>query len=362
MIFTTAWFLLAVFGVSALLTAVTYAVILRLRIIDVPNDRSSHNLPTPKGGGFALALVIGACLIGSASPPLIVLGASGLVISVVGLIDDIRGLGAMPRFLTQLGAAGAVLAFPLVAYQETTGALVAGIAAALALLAMVWITNLYNFMDGTDGIAAMQAILLGAGFFLLDSLGLYPGKLAWLAMVIASAAAGFMLFNFPPARLFMGDTGSAFLGFVIAGGMVLDASQAPLALWLWLILLAGFTCDATVTLLSRIIQGLPFYQAHRSHLYQLFCAWREQKACANGLPAESARALAHRAWMLLFASVFCLFQMPIAALVAMGLISGILGVAVVYGALCALCVYWRAVLAAASTSSGGYSARKKQSL
>ena len=333
---------MTVFGLSALLTGVTYIVIRRLRIVDVPNARSSHNLPTPKGGGIALALVVCACLLTSASPALIILGAAGLVLSLVGLADDVRGLRALPRFLTQLGAAGATLAFPLAAQQMASGTLVTGLTAVTALLAVVWLTNLYNFVDGIDGIAALQAILLGAGLHLLDNFGLYPGELAWLALVIACAAAGFLLFNFPPAQLFMGDTGSAFLGFVIAGAMALDASMAPASLWLWLILLAGFTCDATVTLISRVLQGKPFYQAHRSHVYQLFCKWYEQRLLADGQGAEAARCRAHRAWLLLFGLVFCLFQLPVALLIAAEMLPGFAGFVIVYGILCTLCVYARA--------------------
>ncbi|MFA5632406.1 MAG: glycosyltransferase family 4 protein [Porticoccaceae bacterium] len=336
------WFFIVVFALSALLTGVTYVVIRRLRIVDVPNARSSHNLPTPKGGGVALALVVCTCLFVSSSPALLVLGAAGLILSLVGLVDDVRGLDPLPRFLTQLGVAVAALAFPLAALQATSGVLITGFAAVTALLTVVWLTNLYNFIDGIDGIAALQTILLGAGLYLLDSLGLYPGELAWLALVIACAAAGFMLFNFPPARIFMGDTGSAFVGFVIAGAMMLDASLAPEVLWLWLILLAGFTCDATVTLISRIVQGKPFHQAHRSHVYQLFCSWREQALREQGVAAETARTVAHRTWLLLFGLVFCLFQMPVALLVAAEMLPGIAGFIIVYGTLSALCVYARA--------------------
>lgn len=334
------WLYPAVFVLTVFLTAMTLRTVRRLRIVDIPNARSSHNLPTPKGGGIAFALVISACLIVSGSPDspvLTVLGMSGLLVAIVGLVDDVQGLSALTRFTVQLAAAGWF--FPLLPLGFNQGfnldqpGLLGAALAALALVSLLWVTNLYNFMDGIDGIAALQAILLGAGIHLVHTLGLYPGQLAWLALLIGCAAAGFMVFNFPPARLFMGDTGSAFLGFVIAGAAIVDSYTSPEVLWLWLLLLAGFVCDATATLLCRVFQGKPFHQAHRSHVYQLFVRRHEESLLAKGASVEAARHKAHRRYLLLFTLVFCMFQLPAALLVATGSVPGIAGTTLVYGIL-----------------------------
>jgi Fuc2NAc and GlcNAc transferase len=137
---------------------------------------------------------------------------------------------------------------------------------ALAALGIVWLTNLYNFMDGIDGIAAAEAVVVGMGGALLVA-GRSP-PLALVSVVVAAAAAGFLVWNWPPARLFMGDVGSGFLGFVF-GGLALGSERAhALPAVLWLVLLGPFFLDATVTLVRRVARGERWYAAHRSHAYQ----------------------------------------------------------------------------------------------
>ena len=332
------WLFAAVFAATAALTACALAASRRLHIIDIPNARSSHNRPTPKGGGIAMALVISLALLAAGIPSLSVLGVAGFALAILGLIDDIRELRALPRFIAQLLAAAGTLVLPLLAIDAHTGAAGLITLGACALLAMLWLTNLYNFMDGIDGIAALQAMLLGAGIYLLHGLGLYPGELAWIALLIGCAAAGFMLFNFPPARFFMGDAGSAFLGFVFAGTMFIEASAAPGTLWLWLILLAGFVSDATTTLVCRVARGKPFHQAHRTHVYQLATGYREASLRDRGIAPESARRRAHRTYLLCFALVFCFFQLPASLLIARGIVPPLAGVAGVYLVLVVLCL------------------------
>ncbi|RME34462.1 MAG: glycosyl transferase family 4, partial [Gammaproteobacteria bacterium] len=134
-------------------------------------------------------------------------------------------------------------------------------------LGIVWMTNLYNFMDGTDGLAAAQAVTAaGTGGLLLMQHGALPAGLYSLA--IAAAAAGFLVFNRPPARIFMGDVGSYFLGFTLAVLAVAGERTGQLSLWCSLTLLAWFLTDATLTLLMRIARGDPWHQAHREHAYQ----------------------------------------------------------------------------------------------
>ena len=320
-------------GLTALLlSAGLLRVLIRRQIHDIPNHRSSHTAPTPKGGGLAIVLALaGWCgwAAWQGSPanalPLATLGAATLLLSLVGLADDIVELSARLRLLVQLVLALCVVAVAARAPSPGVGSITAVALSAAGLLILLWSTNLYNFMDGIDGIAALQGILCGLGIFVMALLDLYPGNLAVTGLPLALACLAFAAFNFPPARMFMGDTGSAALGFFIAGVAVLDYPAAPDALWLWLILLAGFAADATATLLVRARRGESLTQAHRSHVYQLYSGAVQQRLLAAGESPAIARARAHRRCLGMLALVFCTWQAPIAALVGADALPGAAG-------------------------------------
>jgi Fuc2NAc and GlcNAc transferase len=267
-------------GLAALLT---WAIADRVRVyaidralLDVPNHRSSHSAPTPRGGGIAIVLVTiaGTLLAGAAgwlsSALVAALCGGGALVALVGWIDDRRGLPAPVRALVHVVAAcwalawlGGMPTFRLGAQLITLGW--AGNLA--ALVGIVWMTNLYNFMDGIDGLAGGEAaIVCGfAGVLIAASGQLGLALVAWL---LAASSAGFLALNWAPARLFMGDVGSGFLGFAIAVLAVASENAHALTALGWLTLSAVFIVDATATLVRRALHGERWYAAHRRHAYQ----------------------------------------------------------------------------------------------
>lgn len=274
--------------------ALTWVAVSRLRaaaprwgFIDVPNQRSSHHAPTPRGGGLAFAIAaplvtITASLVGGI--PLIQgwnsLVAGGAIVAAVGLADDRWGLPVRVRFGGYLGAA-ALLAFGgdqlhELQWQGGPSVSLGWLALPVTLLWVVGLTNAYNFMDGIDGIAAAQGVV-ATGTAALIALLQQDLGLALVAAVLAGGIFGFLLHNWPPAKIFMGDVGSAFLGYTLSGLAVLTGaetgSSVPFALWL--ILLAPFLFDTSLTLAVRVARGERWYEAHRQHLYQRLvrCGW-----------------------------------------------------------------------------------------
>jgi Fuc2NAc and GlcNAc transferase len=244
-------------------------------LIDVPNERSSHSVPTPKGGGIAIAVVVltGLVLLAVLGPvgaaPALALGGGGALVAAVGWLDDHYGLSAGVRLAVHVAAAAWAVAWlrgmPDLTLGETTMHL--GLAGTLlAVTGVVWATNLYNFMDGIDGLAATEAVVVGAAGWLLLASRATP--LALVALLVAAAAAGFLVWNWPPARLFMGDVGSGFLGFMFGGLAVATENARALPALLWLVLLGPFFIDATITLLRRMARGDRWHAAHRTHAYQ----------------------------------------------------------------------------------------------
>ncbi len=258
----------------------------RLGLVAVPNARSSHQRPTPHGGGLGLVLAgtlaggwlawqSGMTLLGE----VLVLAA---VLALVGLRDDLHPMPARVRFAVQaavctgllglLGLAGAPLFLLLT-----------------ALLAGLWWVNLFNFMDGIDGLAAAQALFMLAAAALLCAWG-HPERLPqplWVMMpCLAAAAAGFLLINWPPAKIFMGDVGSTWIAFMIFALALLSILAGWLHAFTWLILGCGFIVDASVTLGVRILTGQRWTEAHRSHAYQrLARRWQSHGRVTLGMAA-----------------------------------------------------------------------------
>ena len=243
---------------AAAATALVRSAAVRLGLLAEPNRRSSHATPTPTAGGLGFIVPVVAFLILSIDdyPPALVFATAGVAIALVGFLDDVKDLRRDVRLVAHLAIAAGCVALltdePLVV-------------AAVLVLGLAWWINLYNFMDGIDGIAASQSVIYAVGVLVIGE----PGQSAAMAWVLLAATVGFLCFNWAPARIFMGDTGSGFLGVV----------TGALALWLWqsgelpavasLILLVGFWFDASYTLGVRIVTGQAFADAHRSHLYQI---------------------------------------------------------------------------------------------
>jgi Fuc2NAc and GlcNAc transferase len=238
----------------------------RARLLDVPNARSSHQVPTPRGAGAVIVLVVAAAM-GWASDAGLFHGAAvalaALIVAVVSAVDDVRPLPSWLRLLVHLTCA---VASVIAIARGGTGTWTL-LAIALGVVWMVGLTNAYNFMDGIDGISGVQAIVAGVTIT-VASLHVGLAGLAVAGVAIASSSAGFLLHNWPPARVFMGDVGSAFLGFSFAAialeiGTVSLAAGIAVMLSLW-----PFVFDTAVTLLRRIVRRENIFASHRSHLYQ----------------------------------------------------------------------------------------------
>jgi glycosyltransferase WbpL len=264
----------AAFLASALLSGLARRYALASSLLDVPNERSSHTVPTPRGGGLAIVAVVlaGVALLAlnhRVEARLAVALGGGAVVGAVGWLDDRRGLAAGVRLLAHAAAAvwAVVWLGGMPSLTIGVGSVNLGWAGALlAVLALLWATNLYNFMDGIDGLAASEAVTVGlAGAILLARADL---SLSLVALLLACAAAGFLVWNWPPAQIFMGDVGSGFLGFAFGTLAVASENAEALPAFVWLILLGAFFADATVTVVRRMARGERWYRAHRSHAYQ----------------------------------------------------------------------------------------------
>jgi UDP-N-acetylmuramyl pentapeptide phosphotransferase/UDP-N-acetylglucosamine-1-phosphate transferase len=246
--------------VSALVTLPFIVWMLRAQDrlpLDVPNQRSLHVRAVPRSGGMAMmaGIFIGFALM--QTPLVIVLPAAVLV--AFSHFDDASGLPILLRFGVQL-AASAAFAYGALPTLELP-------ALALILIGMLWMTNLYNFMDGSDGLAGGMTVL---GFSFLGAGAWMSGDVALLAdcAIVAAAAAAFLLFNFPPARLFMGDAGSIPIGFLAAALSLAGWRDGDWPAWFPAVVFAPFIVDATLTLAKRLISGERIWDAHNKHYYQ----------------------------------------------------------------------------------------------
>lgn len=248
----------------------------RLGMIDRPNERSSHTIPTPRGGGLAIVAVsLSLCLLlwqQGLLPPAFAMAVvgGGAAVALIGFWDDRRHVPAARRLLVHGGAALWAIywldGLPAIDVGRETIVLPAW-GAVLAVFFLVWLVNLYNFMDGIDGLAGVEAVtvFLGAAA-ILHAVG--TGADLSLLFAFAGAVVGFLRWNWPPAKIFMGDAGSGFLGFVLGICALYWPMHSRMSLWSWVILLGVFLVDATVTLLVRAFRGERLHMAHRSHAYQ----------------------------------------------------------------------------------------------
>ena len=259
--------------------------------MDHPNARSLHATPTPRIGGLGIMAGVAVASVWLADAALLPVMLGAFALAGLSLADDVRGLPVRVRFLAHfVAAAGCLLALGVSGWMLLFGTLM-----------LVWMTNLYNFMDGADGLAGGMAAIGFGALALAAWLGHAPGLAAFCA-AIAAAALAFLRFNFPPARVFMGDAGSIPLGFLAAALGMLGARQG---LWPWLfplLVFSPFIVDASVTLIRRGLRGEKIWQAHRSHYYQRVV-----------LLGASHRQLAWAAYALMLASAalaFLVLRLP----------------------------------------------------
>ena len=309
---------------SAILTRQLVSYSHRFSKMDIPNERSSHITPTPRGGGiaFVAASLIGFLLLllnnALNGTELLALCCAGSIVAIAGHLDDRQKIsGATVRlFLHAISAiilvVGVGIPSELALFDRTVNTGIVG--SILGVVYLVWLLNLFNFMDGTDGIAASEAIfVLLAGAFLSYHV-LSDANHSAAAVVLAASTFGFILYNWSPAKIFMGDVGSGYLGIVIGGLSLIAAKQDPLLLWVWIILLAVFVSDATVTLIRRLLRKQKPHVAHRSHAYQHL----------------AIRLNSHAKVALLVLAVNIAWLLPIAFLVADKQLAGTTGVIIAY--------------------------------
>ena len=274
------WIALGATACSAVLTAMACRLLRRVGAMAEPNARSSHERSVPTGVGIAFvaaasaAWLLAAAINGRAAGDR-ELAVAGLAIAILGLADDRHPLPALPRLAVQLCAAAWVAwtaCSPAVA--EPSWALIA--LASMATLAVAWSTNLFNFMDGTDGLAALQGLCIASGGAWLIA---RSGKDPAVPAAIAGALVGFLPWNLPRARAFMGDAGSTWLGFTLAALALRDSVEHPGHLPAWLLLAMPFVVDATTCLVTRVLRGRNPARAHRSHAYQILARrWKSHGA------------------------------------------------------------------------------------
>jgi len=245
-------------------------------VLDVPNARSSHTVPTPRGGGLVLVLVtlIGT-LVGVTAgvvawrPAVLWVGAAALAVAAVSWVEDLHRVPLGVRLAVQAAAAVATLAavgsLRLVAIPLLGVVHLGPVGAVLEFIWIVGLANAFNFMDGIDGIAGGQALVAAVGWMLLAASG---SPLQWIAMMLAAGSLGFLFFNWAPAKLFMGDVGAVFLGFTLAVLPLMAARSEPRNAFAGVLLVWPFLFDTAFTLVRRLAKGENVLASHRSHLYQ----------------------------------------------------------------------------------------------
>lgn len=312
-----------VFIATLWLTGRLYRYAVTRKLFDVPNARSSHQVATPRGGGMAIVAttIVGFVAAGSLHvlmwPVVLGLVGGGALVGAIGFVDDHRPLAWRWRMLGHIVAGAWVLAWlgglPPIPILGTVADL-GWPGHVLALLYLVWLINLTNFMDGIDGIAATEAVTVALGGVLLYFL-VAPAEPEWIApLILMAASLGFLAWNWPPAKIFMGDAGSGFLGLMLGALSLQAARTAPALLWGWIILLAVFIVDASITLIRRAIRGERLYEAHRTHAYQ-----HTARRVGAHRPVTVTVAVINLAWLL-----------PLAALVAQGSLRDVGGVLLAY--------------------------------
>ena len=315
---------LVLFLVSAFITRQLVVNSHRFSKMDIPNERSSHLTPTPRGGGIAFVAtsIAGFLLLLLNSEldraDLLALCCAGAIAAIAGHLDDRQKIsGATIRL--GFHALGAIIlivgiGFPsqISLFDRTVDTGVIG--SIFGVLYLVWLLNLFNFMDGTDGIAASEAIFVCVAGAILNFHVLSDINFSAAAIILTSCTFGFLLYNWSPAKIFMGDVGSGYLGIVIGGLSLIAANQDPELLWVWIILLAVFVSDATVTLIRRLLRKQKPHVAHRSHAYQHLAIHFNSHAKVS----------------LLVLAVNIVWLLPIAFLVADKQLAGTTGVIIAY--------------------------------
>ena len=323
--------LIAAFLLSAVGVGIVRSYALTHQVVDLPNDRSSHVEPTPRGGGLAIIVAFfaaSAALLAWTMPTTleivgaVVIAATAAAVAWVGWLDDRRSLSPAWRSAAHFSAALICIGYfgvpdiPLGPWMIDLG----WAGWPLAAIAMVWCLNFFNFMDGIDGIAGVEAVTVAVGAWVVLELAV-PGyhALSSYLPLLAASALGFLVWNWSPAKIFMGDAASGFLGFLLAQFALVTSGVGEMvgvSVWCWLILLGVFFTDATVTLTLRALAREKLSRAHCRHAYQRL-ARTLQKSEGVVLSRSMARANAHRAVSIATALINLFWLTPLAAVAAL---------------------------------------------
>lgn len=321
------------FVLSFVLTYLMRMYAFKKNIIDNPNERSSHTMPTPRGGGVAVVIsyllsLAGLVYLGYLTPSIgIIVIVAGFIIALLGFLDDHGHINALVRlaihFLVAIGVVVALGGFTEVTiFNDLKLGFIANI---IAVLFLVWLLNLYNFMDGINGIASIEAITSVLSMALIYWV-LNSALNSQVLSLMAATVFGFMLWNFPKAKIFMGDACSGFLGLVL-GIWALYALKQDIDLFCaWVICLGVFIVDATFTLIRRVLNGHKMYDAHRSHAYQY----------------ASRKYQSHTKATLGVLTINLLWLLPMAYLAATKVIMPELVIVIAYFPLIVLAIYFKA--------------------
>ena len=281
---TASIYMLVFVGAAVLghwLTGAARTQALKRNVMDNPNHRSSHTTPTPRGGGIAIVIAITALVILATGlgiiPSSIGLATlvGGTLVAAIGFVDDHRPMRGSVRFLIHLVASGMVLWLldaNLTIYLPEWDWSIEGAWVAVLIIALTWLINLYNFMDGIDGIASIEfiTVIMGAAFIGAGQ----QSMLAPTLLLLTAPVLGFLTWNWAPAKIFMGDGCSGYLGLLL-GTLAIwtstpgTSAHTGLNAWCWLILLGAFIVDSGWTLMVRLLTGQNWHQPHRSHCYQI---------------------------------------------------------------------------------------------
>lgn len=272
------WISVAAFAASCGLTAWLLHNSGVGRLVDHPNQRSSHTKPTPRGGGLSMVITTtcGVAILYAAGwlsiPLLIVFAVGGNCVAAIGFWDDVHSAPIAARMSVHIGAA--ILAVYClggisIVRTEVPPVFLGAVGALISVVSIVWVLNLFNFMDGIDGIAASEGafvLLASAALRLLVGQEL-PAQIA-LSLILGATCLGFLVWNWPPASIFMGDVGSGYLGYTIPVLAIESSHRSAINIYVWLILGGVFVVDATLTLVRRMLRLERVHQAHRTHAYQ----------------------------------------------------------------------------------------------
>jgi Fuc2NAc and GlcNAc transferase len=289
MIINESILVLGVFIGSVVITALLRHYALNKNILDIPNNRSSHNTPTPSVGGLSIVITFSIYLLilllfdRINIDIFMALFGGGVFVALIGFWDDRVHIAASKRIIVHIISALWALFW---IGAENPGVSAIGLlnlgwfVDIAALFLMVWLLNLYNFMDGIDGIAGSEAIFVMGATALILIAGTTNShhvqfssnweiqSIMYLLIGLGLAVSGFLVWNWPPAKIFMGDVGSGYLGFILAVIAISTAINNIINIWTWLILLGVFIVDATTTLCRRFLSRQRWYEAHRNHAYQ----------------------------------------------------------------------------------------------